>query len=102
MSKATYVRQIAKKYPDTRAGVIQMLKDESDLNLSPTNIVRVISDPQVDGVWKIVAKDFSCIAYLAGYKEPFGRTRSENDFEVGDAETEESDREDSGDNFFLS
>lgn len=80
MSKTMY-RPVAKRYPDTRAGAVQYLRDDSSLDMRQTNIRSVRPDPQVDGVWEVMLSDRQVIVYLAGYKEPFGRTRTENDFE---------------------
>lgn len=72
----------AKRYPDTRAGAIQYLRDESSLDLRPTNIRSVSPDQQVEGVWEVMLSDTQVIVYLAGYRDVWNRTRTENDFET--------------------
>lgn len=82
------------KYPDTEEGAKQFLNDISTWDVSNA---KAIPDPQVDGVWKLTGlvqktrgagRSFKgapvrgeAIVYLAGYKDPFGRIRKENDFE---------------------
>jgi hypothetical protein len=40
-------------------------------------------DPTVDGVWKVDLKSgHTIIAYLKGYKDPWGQIRDINDFET--------------------
>jgi len=68
-----------KVYPDTKAGVIEMLKADSCFVI-PEN-PKVKRDPQVQGVWKIWLDGGCAIVYLAGYDDPWGNTRKENDFE---------------------
>jgi hypothetical protein len=82
MSRSTFSRLPVKRYSDTRAGVLQYLRDDSSLDLRPTNIRSVSIDNQVEGVWEVMLSDCQVIVYLAGYKDPWGRTRTENDFEV--------------------
>jgi hypothetical protein len=71
-----------KKYPDTAAGAIAFLKDESTLDLKGA---KGKADPSVAGVWQITTNSGQrTIVYLAGYKDPFGKLRSYNDFETED------------------
>jgi hypothetical protein len=69
------------KYPDTREGAIEYLRDESTLDLSGE--ITAKPDPSVQGVWRIVTQDHMyATVYLAGYRESFGNIREHNDFEV--------------------
>lgn len=74
-------------YPDTRDGVLQMLKDNADLEVVAfLKDARVWRDPSVQGVWLIELDDKKrrVVAYLAGYRDAMARRRNENDFEVVD------------------
>ena len=67
------------KFPDTLAGAKAMLKDAGyDGNLGG---VAGMPDPVAEGVWLVYTKPYPIIAYLAGYREPFGNIRESNDFE---------------------
>ncbi len=75
---------ITKKHPDTSAGAIQSLKEQSDLK---TEGATARPDPSVEGVWMVTLPKEGgrkAIVYLAGYKEPAGSARKHNDFEVED------------------
>lgn len=69
------------KYPDSQAGAIQYLRDDSQgLSLDGAT---ARPDPSVQGVWEVRMKNGDrAIVYLAGYKEPMGNVRAANDFEV--------------------
>lgn len=74
------------KYADTVAGVLSMLREESNQSLHKylDATARVQRDPSVAGVWLVGLRNGqSIIAYLAGYPDAMGRVRTENDFEVG-------------------
>jgi hypothetical protein len=92
-------RASAKVYPDTKKGVIAMLKSY----MSPTYLkkydldnAQISGDPYVGGVWKV---DFPrkpnsktqdrWIVYLAGYKDMWHRIREENDVEQGEVPARE-------------
>jgi hypothetical protein len=68
-----------KKYPDTMAGALEFLKDESTFDLRGA----VGKMDSVEGVWLITMPltHEAAIVYLAGYKDPFGKIREHNDFE---------------------
>ena len=69
-------------YPDTPDGAIACLKELSILDLDHASAV---PDPVVDGVWLVkLANGVKVIVYLAGYKDPFGKIRQIDDFEVED------------------
>lgn len=76
-----------KKYPDTLAGAVACLREESTLVLAdePTGQ----PDPQVEGVWLVNLDEDAndgnnaAIVYLGGYADPWGNLREDNDFEVG-------------------
>lgn len=76
-----------KKYTDSLAGAVKMLRECSTLKLNPTPAGR--PDPHVDGVWMVYIDpktndgQDSAIAYLAGYCDAWGRLREMNDFETG-------------------
>lgn len=78
---------VDKKYPDSKEGAVQMLRDDTRLKLSDKPRGR--SDPYVEGVWLISLDPTEndgndcVIVYLAGYRDPFGRIRERNDFECG-------------------
>ncbi len=68
-----------KRFADSLQGAIAMLRHESTYN---TEGATGIADPQVEGVWRVgLADGVSVICYLAGYRDPYGRTRNANDFE---------------------
>jgi hypothetical protein len=77
-----------KVYPDTSAGAIECLRDESALVL--TGKMDCCPDPYVVGVWEVRSKgidedqNWRVIVYLKGYKDPWGQVRTENDFEAED------------------
>jgi hypothetical protein len=69
-----------KIYPDTAAGAFQLLRDLSGLD---TEGATASPCPSVSGVWRIwFPKGCSAVAYLAGYKDVYGRMRVYNDFET--------------------
>lgn len=75
-----------KKYPDTKAGVKELIKDQGSA-WAKKNIdaAKIFPDPQVDGVWVIDFKNGTrVIVYLAGYKSPTGKIRTHNDIEEGE------------------
>lgn len=72
-----------KKYHDTARGALACLADESTLDVSPGNVESVHADPSVDGVWAVYLKSGEmAVVLLAGYRDPWGRIRQANDFEV--------------------
>ncbi len=82
MKKLQYVE---KHYPDTSAGAIHYLRDDS--TLSHLDSASAKPDPSVRGVWMVVSDKAPwrrAIVYLAGYRDPFGTIRDHNDFEVED------------------
>ena len=79
-----------KVYPDSKEGVLSLLREESTINIpEDNNKVSVESDPHVEGVWKVdidpkINDDENVvIVYLAGYIDPWGRKRIVNDWETG-------------------
>jgi len=71
-------------YPDSIQGVQQALK-----TIANTDIIQHfdrahwIPDPQVEGVWQGTAEDGArIIVYQAGYCDPWGNIRKDNDFET--------------------
>lgn len=71
------------KYNDTPEGVRDMLKAESALDPAHIDAARYTPDPHVEGVWLAEFGNGSwAIAYLGGYRDPFGKVREDNDFEV--------------------
>lgn len=71
-----------KKYEDTVAGVLEMLVDDSTLDLVGAT---AIPDPAFRGVWLVTLKTGqNVVAWLAGYPELGGAIRMSNDFEVED------------------
>jgi hypothetical protein len=74
-------------YPDTKEGVIDCLKEMSNLTANDFKHARYIPDPEVQGVWKVDCsatvkhEDHTLIVYLAGYPNPWGNIRKMNDFE---------------------
>lgn len=74
-------------YPDSRGGVLMMLKENTTFPI--TGDERAEADPAVDGVWLVhltqplPEDDTVVVAYLAGYRDPWGRIREHNDFESG-------------------
>jgi len=72
-------------YPDTAKGAEAMLRDESTYFSNGETVVRARPDPEVQGVWEVITSaNVRCIAYLAGYKDPWGNVRQFNDFEETD------------------
>ena len=75
-----------KVYPNSSRGAKEML---SDLSTWDTTEAKAIPDPEVEGVWlvkNIFGKDDpsqtgQAIVYLAGYRDPWGEIRKDNDFE---------------------
>jgi hypothetical protein len=70
------------KYPDSSEGAKQALADMSVFSLN--QMTGAVADPEVEGVWKVYLKDEMfqfAIVYLAGYKDPFKKLRTTNDFE---------------------
>ena len=73
------------KYNDTPEGVRDMLKAESTLDPTHIDAARCTPDAWVEGVWLVeLGNGIRVIAYLGGYRDPFGRFREGNDFEVED------------------
>jgi hypothetical protein len=71
------------KYNDTPEGVRDMLKAESALDPAHIDAARYTPDPHVEGVWLAEFGNGSwAMAYLGGYRDPFGKVREDNDFEV--------------------
>jgi hypothetical protein len=72
-------------FPNTIEGVKDMLKvnaDKSWLKRVDLESCTFRHDPSVDGVWEVKMKNGKrIIAYLAGYKDPWGKKRDTNDFE---------------------
>ena len=67
-------------YPDTAAGALACLRDDSRLKLAGATAE---PDPAVKGVWRVTtAGGLRAIVYLAGYRDPFGDVRVTNDFET--------------------
>jgi hypothetical protein len=76
------------KYPDTTDGVISFANDfygKNFVRLLDLPTCKFIPDPSVEGVWAIdsIASGYRCIVYLAGYKDPWGQIRPQNDAEEG-------------------
>jgi hypothetical protein len=46
---------------------------------------KIHRDPSVEGVWAVdnPAKHLRLVIYMAGYRDPFGKVRTMNDFEEG-------------------
>ena len=90
-----------KQYDDNARGAIQALGDMSIWDVSKA---KAKPDPQVDGVWMVTnisqkssAPGFPdhnikgrAIVYLAGYKDPHGDIRKDNDFEDEESGINES------------
>jgi hypothetical protein len=79
---------IDKVYPNTRNGVLEYMQygyNKSFLRKLDLPTCKVHADPQVDGVWAVdsMASGFRCIIYLAGYNDPWGQKRTNNDNEEG-------------------
>ena len=71
------------KFPDTGEGAIACLQEESVLELLAGDPeVTTKPDPSVEGVWLVSNKNWKAIVYLGGYKDPFGKIREDNDFEI--------------------
>lgn len=68
------------KYPDTREGAVQCLKDESTYDM--TQVRQVIPDPSCKGVWAVdLYSGTRVIVYLKGYG--YNENATMNDFEEG-------------------
>tara|TARA_Y100000992_G_scaffold287530_1_gene240401 strand:+ start:244 stop:510 length:267 start_codon:yes stop_codon:yes gene_type:complete len=79
-----------KVYPNSKVGVLSLLREESNINMSEdNNQINVVSDPSVEGVWKVDIDpkindgDNVVIVELAGYVDPWGIKRIVNDWELG-------------------
>lgn len=69
-----------KQYKDSEHGAIQYLRDDAALDLDGAT---ARPDPSVEGVWEVTLRDGRrAIVYLAGYRDPWGRERQWNDFEL--------------------
>lgn len=83
-------REVTPNYPDTPAGALAYLSEDSTLDL--TDAV-CSADPAVDGVWMVETPNDPAVSYaivyLAGYREPLGRLRECDDFECCHPETPE-------------
>lgn len=85
-----------RRFPDTSAGAVECLLSMADTSIKANNIRAAYPDPQVDGVWEILFKtpilggDTKAIVYMAGYREPNGEIRRDNDFETGTELDEET------------
>lgn len=78
---------MTKVYPDSPEGVQAFLTDFTTISVYDMEHSMVASDPEVSGVWQVLFPDKShAIIYLAGYPDPYGNVRSENDFEYADAQ----------------
>ena len=68
-----------KVYPDTGAGVMQFLRDESELEMAAYMFADRL---QHRGVWRITARGkWRAVVYLKGYADQYGQIREVNDFE---------------------
>ena len=79
-----------KVYPDTKTGVLNLLREETTINIPEDNDqITVEPDPEVEGVWKVDIDpktndgDNVVIIELAGYVDPWGRKRIVNDWGTG-------------------
>ena len=79
-----------KVYPNSKVGVLSLLREESNINMpEDNNQINVVSDPSVEGVWKVDIDpkindgDNVVIVELAGYVDPWGIKRIVNDWELG-------------------
>ena len=79
-----------KVYPDSKVGVLSLLREESTINIpEDDNQITAEADPYVAGVWKVDIdpktndEDNVVIVYLAGYPDPWGSKRDINDWECG-------------------
>ena len=74
---------MSKVYPDTSHGAISMLIEESTIDMTDSTAK---PDPIVCGVWEVKHPNddegHRSIVYLAGYKDPWGKTREHNDWET--------------------
>ena len=69
-------------YSDTAEGALKLLRDLSTLNL--TNATAK-PDPSVEGVWQVTLQTgLRSVVYMGGYRDPFGKVRQHDDFEVED------------------
>ena len=74
------MQEAGTKYHDTQEGVAAMLRANSQFALEGA---RFVPDGWIKGVWNFTLRDGTQgVAYLAGYTDPFGETRSWNDFEI--------------------
>lgn len=87
---AAELRRLAtQKFSDTSHGAVNCLLSMANANIKLDNIKAAYPDPQVEGVWEILFKkplrdgSTKAIVYMAGYREPYGNIRVENDFETG-------------------
>lgn len=84
---AQFKESVQPDYPDSRAGVLQFIKNEIDPQHVATELkpeeCRIIPDSNVEGVWLVENPNtgFGAIIYMAGYKDPWGDIRKTNDFE---------------------
>ena len=69
-------------YSDTPNGVVAMLSANFEGDFDDCTFQ---SDPYVAGVWMLTnANGGQCIAFLAGYPDPFGHVRERSDAEFSD------------------
>lgn len=69
-------------YPDTKAGAIECLKNESTYDM--TQVRQVKADPYYEGVWAVdLYSGTRVIVYLRGYGD--NKDKTYNDFEEGEA-----------------
>jgi hypothetical protein len=77
-------KELMVQYADNEDGAFLFLENETPLKRSKMSNAYV--DPVVDGCWKITnvtdgSMVLDCVIHMSGYKNPFGKTRSTNDFE---------------------
>ena len=73
---------ITRKFDDTPEGVVAMLDANFDGDFTDCTFVR---DEYVEGVWLLTnSHGGQCLAYLAGYPDPWGRAREHSDAEFTD------------------
>lgn len=69
-------------YANTEDGVKEYLRDECTLQLDYARAT-FRQDPSVTGVWLVQCiGGLNIVVSLAGYSDPFGNTRPDNDFET--------------------